>query len=309
MITPIEIQSKTFKSGGLGYDKKDVDSFLREVLLSYEQIYRENMEMKDKISVLSEGIQYYKTIEKTLQKALVLAEKTAEDTKAQALVTAKNIENEAMTRAQLIVADAKNELEHIHAQTIGLLQQYEKYKLQFKNLAAAQIELLQSECFDISLAKIETFVTLNESNENVVKKNDDTYNESGKTEITSESNTDKNQMSPVANKSNKYDDRHGNKNHHINNNHNPNNKYQNQNIKNQNVNNKNQNFNNNKHAKKQYQNAEKDYMEALEQVSASSEEISLEEYNELMKVTYSHKKPVQDQQEEFSFINLEDDED
>lgn len=159
MITPIEIQSKTFKSGGLGYDKKDVDSFLREVLKSYEIIYRENMELNDKVSVLNEGIQYYKTIEKTLQKALILAEKTAEDTKSAALEKAKGIEQEATVRAQIIVADAKNELEHIHNQTIQLIQQYEKYKVQFKNLAAAQMELIQSEAFDIGLARLDTFVT------------------------------------------------------------------------------------------------------------------------------------------------------
>ena len=158
MITPIEIQSKTFKSGGLGYDKKDVDGFLREVLKSYETIYRENMELNDKVSVLTEGIQYYKTIEKTLQKALILAEKTAEDTKNAALAKAKGIEREATARAQLIVADAKNELEHIHNQTIQLIQQYEKYKVQFKNLAAAQMELIQSEAFDISVARLDHFV-------------------------------------------------------------------------------------------------------------------------------------------------------
>ena len=81
MLTPVEIQAKTFKSGGLGYDKKDVESFMREVNRSYEILYRENMELKDKVAVLNEGIQYYKSIEKTLQKALVLAEKTAETTK------------------------------------------------------------------------------------------------------------------------------------------------------------------------------------------------------------------------------------
>ena len=91
MLTPIELQSKTFKSGGLGYDKKDVDSFMKEVLHGYETLYRENMELSDKISVLNEGIQYYKTIEKTLQKALVLAEKTAEDTRIAALREAKSI--------------------------------------------------------------------------------------------------------------------------------------------------------------------------------------------------------------------------
>ena len=158
MITPIEIQSKTFKSGGLGYDKKDVDGFLREVLRSYEQIYRENMELSDKVAVLTEGIQYYKTIEKTLQKALVLAEKTAEDTKSAALEKAKAIEKEAHTRSQLIVADAKNELEHIHNQTIQLIQQYEKYKQQFKHLALAQTELIESECFNINIAQLDAFI-------------------------------------------------------------------------------------------------------------------------------------------------------
>lgn len=157
MITPIEIQSKTFKSGGLGYDKKDVDGFIREVLKSYEIIYRENMELNDKISTLSNGIQYYKTIEKTLQKALVLAEKTADETKAAAMDKAKVIEREAQTRAQLIVADAKNELERVHSQTIEIIQQYEKYKAQFKHLAAAQIELIESEAFELHVSKIDTF--------------------------------------------------------------------------------------------------------------------------------------------------------
>lgn len=158
MITPIEIQSKTFKSGGLGYEKKDVDGFMKEVLNSYETIYRENMELNDKISVLTEGIQYYKTIEKTLQKALVLAEKTAEDTKAAAQKAAKNIESEARTKSQLILADAKNELEHIHNQTIQLIQQYEKYKAQFKNLAQAQIEVLESDSFSINVARLDAFI-------------------------------------------------------------------------------------------------------------------------------------------------------
>ncbi len=163
MITPIEIQSKSFKSGGLGYDKKDVDGFFREVLKSYETIYRENMELNDKVTVLTEGIQYYKTIEKTLQKALVLAEKTAEDTKSAAEEKAKSIEREARTRSQLIVADAKNELERIHNQTIQLVQQYEKYKLQFKKLAEAQMELIESEPFNLNIARLESFIPSQEA--------------------------------------------------------------------------------------------------------------------------------------------------
>ena len=125
MLTPVEIQAKTFKSGGLGYDKKDVESFMREVNRSYEILYRENMELKDKVAVLNEGIQYYKSIEKTLQKALVLAEKTAETTKAAANKDAKRIEKEAKVKANILLADAKNELE---LGTLELQEQIEEKK-------------------------------------------------------------------------------------------------------------------------------------------------------------------------------------
>lgn len=159
MLTPVEIQAKTFKSGGLGYDKKDVESFMREVNRSYEILYRENMELKDKVAVLNEGIQYYKSIEKTLQKALVLAEKTAETTKEAANKDAKRIEKEAMVKANILLADAKNELENLHNKTIALLQQYEKYKAQFKNLAQAQIDLLETDAFNINIQKLDVFIS------------------------------------------------------------------------------------------------------------------------------------------------------
>ena len=155
MITPIEIQNKTFKSGGLGYDKRDVDQFMKELLSGYESLYRENVEMKDKIASLTDALQQYKYIEKTLQKALVLAEKTAEDTKQLAQKEAKRIEKEAQLKYQIVLGDAKNELNKIHKQTMKLMQQYEMYRAQFKNLAQAQIELIESESFGLSIANVD----------------------------------------------------------------------------------------------------------------------------------------------------------
>ncbi len=151
MLTPVEIQNKVFKSGGLGYDKKEEDSFMKEIVDSYEMLYREKVELSDKVNVLNDAVQNYKTMEKTMQKALILAQKTAEDTQEAALKKAHAIEKEAMTKAELLVGDAKREFELVHQRTIQLLQQYEKYKLQFKNLATAQIELLETESFQISI--------------------------------------------------------------------------------------------------------------------------------------------------------------
>ncbi len=163
MITPIEIQNKVFKSGGLGYDKKDVDGFMDEILANYEALYRERMEMNDRINVLNEGLQYYKTIEKTLQKALVLAERTAEETKSTAMKNALVIEQEAVSKANVILEDAKRELEQIRKQTIELVRQYDMYKAKFKSLANAQVELLDSQSFTINLDQLSMFDSVPDS--------------------------------------------------------------------------------------------------------------------------------------------------
>lgn len=157
MLTPIEIQRKVFKTG-IGYEKKDVDVFLKEILDDYEVMYKENVELTDKINVLSEGIQYYKTIEKTLQKALVLAQRTSDETKEAAEREARAIEQEARAKAELILADAQRDLELLHTKTVNLVQQYELYKAQFKQLAAAQLEVLSSESFQIHVANLEAFL-------------------------------------------------------------------------------------------------------------------------------------------------------
>jgi len=162
VITPIDIQSRNFKTG-MGYSKADVDSFFQTVSADFEALYRENLELKDKISILNDGINHYKSIEKSLQKALVLAEQTAEETINSAKSNATVIEQEAVLKAQSIVADAKIELDHIHNKTIELIQQYEKYRTQYRALAQAQADLLESDAFNIEVASLEAFEKLQES--------------------------------------------------------------------------------------------------------------------------------------------------
>ena len=156
MITPVEIQSKAFKSG-IGYDKKDVDSFISEILENYEELYRSNVEMKDKINMLNDGLQHYKNIEASLQKALVLAEKTSEETIRTAELKAQTIEMEAVNKAKEHTADAKHELERVHNQTVTLVQQYTKFKAQFSQFLNAQMDLLNSDSFKLEAGELGAF--------------------------------------------------------------------------------------------------------------------------------------------------------
>ena len=51
MITPIEIENKEFKKGIRGYNQDEVDEFLDMVKEDFEQLYRENLELKEKVSL------------------------------------------------------------------------------------------------------------------------------------------------------------------------------------------------------------------------------------------------------------------
>jgi cell division initiation protein len=156
MLTPIDIKKRVFKTG-LGYDKKEIDAFMHELQDSYETVYKERMELADRVELLGQGMSHYKSIENAIQKALVLAEQTSESTRAAAEKNARHIENEAITKSQIILADAKNQLERVHAKTIALVAEYEKYRAQIKGLALAQSELLDSDSYSINLSMLEAF--------------------------------------------------------------------------------------------------------------------------------------------------------
>lgn len=148
MLTPIEIHNKQHKQGR-GYSKKEMDEFLERIAEDYETIYKENREMKEKLEKLSDGIQYYKSMEGTLQKALVLAEKTSKDTIDSANKKAELIENEARFKAGKIISHGKDTYEAVRQQCLALIQQYNQFKLQFKQIAIKQIELFDSDFYEI----------------------------------------------------------------------------------------------------------------------------------------------------------------
>ena len=159
MLSLNEIKNHEFKKG-IGYTKKSVDDFVNEIVESFEEVNRENAELKEKLTTLSEGIQYYKSIEKTLQKSLVLAQKTADEKKEKALNNAKIIEKVARSRADSIITKAKADLDAIYRQTDELNRRFELYKSYVKNLITTQLDLINSDTYKISVNDLDGYLKL-----------------------------------------------------------------------------------------------------------------------------------------------------
>jgi len=125
MLTPIDIQNHTLKTSMSGYNKKDTEEFLASILDSYETLFRENRTLKEKITSLSEGIQYYKQMENTLQKALILAEKTSTETQEAAKEQADTIIKDAQAKADLIIKDIKAEADEMKEEKEAAIREAE----------------------------------------------------------------------------------------------------------------------------------------------------------------------------------------
>lgn len=144
MLTPLEIENKTFNKQMVnGYSVNEVHEFMTSLLADYEKLYKENIEYKDKIEVLNQGIQHYKSIEDTLQNALIVAQGTAETVKQNAKVEADNIVKQAEINATKAVDEIKKQKIETEMQYGETKKQFDVYKAKMESLLISQLELLK----------------------------------------------------------------------------------------------------------------------------------------------------------------------
>ena len=144
MLTPLDIENKTFNKQIMsGYNVDEVQNFMNELLRDYEKLYKENIEYKDKIDMLNQGIQHYKSIEDTLQNALVVAQGTAESVKQNAKAEADNIIKESKLNALKSVDDINKQVVEKRLQLDETKKQFDVYKAKMEALFISQLEILK----------------------------------------------------------------------------------------------------------------------------------------------------------------------
>ena len=144
MLTPLEIENKTFNKQMVnGYSVNEVHEFMTSLLADYEKLYKENIEYKDKIEVLNQGIQHYKSIEDTLQNALIVAQGTAETVKQNAKVEAGNIVKQAEINATKAVDEIKKQKIETEMQYRYTKKPFDVYKAKMESTLISQLELLK----------------------------------------------------------------------------------------------------------------------------------------------------------------------
>jgi cell division initiation protein len=143
MITPLDIQNKDFKKTLRGYNAKSVDIFLDEINEDFERIYKDNIELKDKINMLSDQLRQYNTMEETLKSTLIVAQTTADEVTSNARQKAETIIENAELTSKKIIDQAREDVRNIKNEYDYLKKEIFIFKTRYQSFIQAQLISLE----------------------------------------------------------------------------------------------------------------------------------------------------------------------
>lgn len=148
MLTPLEIQNKTFPKGLRGYDVHEVDDFMLEIFTTIDTLLNDQAKLIARTDQLEKDLERFEKIEQTLKDALVVAQSTADDVVKQANEKAAVIVEKAEVTAKRRLDEADQEVQKIRRERAELEQRYSQFVTRFKVLLTGELEGIEKIVLD-----------------------------------------------------------------------------------------------------------------------------------------------------------------
>ncbi len=113
-VTPVELRHLKLKrtlTGG--YRRRQVDEVLTEVADSFEDVWREREDLRDRVEHLEQELRRHRELEGLLRETLLSAEKSAIELKENARTEAELVIREAHSEARSITQEARSDRERL----------------------------------------------------------------------------------------------------------------------------------------------------------------------------------------------------
>jgi cell division initiation protein len=105
-ITPLDVRNHPFRRRFSGYDREEVDAFLRMVAEDYEAVMRDAEGLREQLVRLEAQVTHLSANEGILQETLTTAQRLSDDLKRTAIKEAEIAVGEAEIKAEKILAAA-----------------------------------------------------------------------------------------------------------------------------------------------------------------------------------------------------------
>ncbi len=133
---------RKFNNSFPGYNKNEVNSFVQNVTTEYESMLNK-LKLRDKqIEELRKELERFKSLENTLNRAILIAEESTQNIKKTAIDESKVIIEEARRNASRIINNALMKTEKLEIESENLKRQVSQYKNKYRNLLETQLDEL-----------------------------------------------------------------------------------------------------------------------------------------------------------------------
>ena len=133
-LTPLDIHHKEFGLSLRGYNQEQVDGFLDEVADEFERLFKENIDMAEKLEAANERVRGYQQIEATINATLVQAQRSSEEIVNKAGTEADSVLRDAELKAKEIIHNALQKKQTIANELIRIKQAEEEFRARYKAL-------------------------------------------------------------------------------------------------------------------------------------------------------------------------------
>jgi len=154
-LTPLDVRHKEFKRGMRGYADGEVDEFLDEVADEFERVFKDNIDLGERVEALESQLLGYKRIEETLQKTLVSAQASADELKTISAKEAQLILHEAELKGRQLVNEAYSERQSIEQSLAKLKSAEQDFRFKFRQLLEGYLKQLEEAPADVDMGPAE----------------------------------------------------------------------------------------------------------------------------------------------------------
>ena len=150
-ITPNDIHNKDFSTKFKGFDPEEVNDFLDEVKKELEHLIRENKDLEKRVKFNEEKVEYFTSIQETLNKSIIVAQEAADRLRENARKDAEIIIFEAEKTAEELLKEAAEKATQINRETDAIKKETRIFRQRLQILSQTQLEMIKNEEWDMVL--------------------------------------------------------------------------------------------------------------------------------------------------------------
>ncbi len=115
-LTPVDIRHIRLRKALFGYQAKQTDDLLADIVNSFEDVWRDRADLADKIEQLGTELVRYRELEQLLRTTLISAERASQQMTDQTRRETESVLGEARAEAREILREAMAERERLNAE-------------------------------------------------------------------------------------------------------------------------------------------------------------------------------------------------